>query len=552
MRASIRYRFTLITISFMAAMLLVIWVVNNLLLEDYYIRQKLRVMEDAYNRLDYVVMEKVQAGQSIGDVITEEAEQEWQSWSRIARQNDADSSASRQNGKAGLNGSDEASSLTEQEPLTPVLDENSLHFTIREYGEKDNLAIVMIDSSSGKALLSSAREGDWLVQKVKRYILGNNSTQQEVLAVHDNYTVERNYDPRTESYNMESWGFFSDNSTVFIMSMPIASIRDSVALSNQFTTYAGLAVLVIASIVMYFVTMRVTKPIQRLAELSERMSHLDFEASYEGDAGDEIGVLGRSMNLMSDKLKETINELQMANDQLQRDIEEKTKIDDMRQRFIADVSHELKTPIALIQGYAEGLTEGMGEDEESRNYYCEVIVDEANKMNKMVKQLLTLSALEYGSDMPVMEPFDLTELIHDLLNSARILLEQNQAQVTFEVTEAICVRGDEFKIEEVLTNYLSNALHHLAGERRIRIRIDRQDDEVRVGIYNDGEPIPEDDIANLWTKFYKVDKARTRTYGGSGIGLSIVKAIMDGHHKSCGVENIDDGVEFWFTLDVEK
>lgn len=156
------------------------------------------------------------------------------------------------------------------------------------------------------------------------------------------------------------------------------------------------------------------------------MSELDFEARYTGDSEDEIGVLGHSMNTLSERLKDTIGELKTANNELQKDIEEKIKIDEIRKEFIANVSHELKTPIALIQGYAEGLTEGMAEDEDSRNYYCEVIMDEAGKMNKMVKQLLTLTALEFGNDMPVMERFDITALIRGILASAGILLQQRR------------------------------------------------------------------------------------------------------------------------------
>ena len=286
----------------------------------------------------------------------------------------------------------------------------------------------------------------------------------------------------------------------------------------------------------------------RLACLSEKMSELDFEVKYEGSSQDEIGVLGRSMNTLSDKLKETIGALKEANQQLQHDIEEKIQIDEMRKEFIANVSHELKTPIALVQGYAEGLSEGMCEDKESRDYYCEVIMDEAGKMNKMVKQLLTLSALEFGRDMPMMERFDIHELIQDLINSVGILIEQKEARILFEPDGPLYVEADEFKIEEVMTNYLNNALNHLSGERVIRIRTERVEEEAVVRVYNTGEPIPEEDIPNLWTKFYKVDKARTRAYGGSGIGLSIVKAIIDAHHQRCGVENVEDGVEFWISL----
>ena len=224
----------------------------------------------------------------------------------------------------------------------------------------------------------------------------------------------------------------------------------------------------------------------------------------------------------------------------------------LQKQFVADASHELKTPIALIQGYAEGLTEGMAEDPESRDYYCEVIMDEANKMNKMVKQLLTLSALESGNDAPVMERFDLTELIRGVVTSAQILISQKAVSVEFQRDAPCYVWADEFKIEEVVTNYLNNAINHADGERRIVITLQENGGEVCVSVFNTGNHIPEEDLPNLWTKFYKVDKARTRAYGGSGIGLSIVKAIMDSHQKQCGVENVDGGARFWFTLDCSR
>lgn len=556
MKRSIRRRIMIIFIGMMVATLLAILAINNWWLEGYYTSRKLDAMEEAYARLDEVVMEKIDAGEDIGEVIEREVAQEQALWNKNVghsaalpdRANPAPGS-----GRRNIGGNDSATDSGAEDSEIPQPDENSLLYVIREFGEKNNMSIVLLDSNTGAVLLPSSRESDWLTQKVQRYILGIGTERSEVLAEHENYTVEKNYDFRSQSSYLESWGFFSDNSTIFIMQMPLASIRDSVTLSNRFTTYAGIVALVMGSILMYFVTRQVTKPIMRLAMLSERMSHLDFTASYGGDEEDEIGILGRSMNIMSDKLKETIEELQTANQILQKDIEEKTQIDEMRKEFIANVSHELKTPIALIQGYAEGLTEGMCEDEESRNYYCEVIMDEAGKMNKMVKQLLTLSALEFGNDTPLMERFDITELISDLLSSARILLQQNDAHVEYEAEGPLYVYADEFKMEEVLTNYLNNAMNHLDGARTIRIcatriRTTAGEDQIKVSVHNTGERIPEEDLPNLWTKFFKVDKARTRAYGGSGIGLSIVKAIMDAHHQTCGAMNTEDGVEFWFTL----
>ena len=527
MRHSIRRRIMAIFIGIMAVMLLSIWAINNLWLEGYYVEQKQQMMEEAYNAVNQVVMKHAAAGEGVSDVLRAELAYEWKLWSQQGQEPE-----------------------TQTEPQTSEMPEPTLLGTIRTYREENNITTVLIDSYTGKILLSSGWETDFLARKVQGYVLGMDEGSSDLLKQGENYVIEMNHDYRTGSDYVESWGYFSDNATLFIMSMPLASIQESVMLSTRFITFVGLVVLAAGGILMYFVTNRVTKPILKLADLSEEMSNLNFDVHYEENAEDEIGVLGRSMNTLSGTLKETIQALKDANVQLQHDIEEKTQIDEMRKEFIANVSHELKTPIALIQGYAEGLAEGMCEDEESRNYYCEVITDEAAKMNKMVRQLLTLTALEFGRDMPVVEPFDIMALIRDLVNSSQILIQQSDARVEVEGPQELPVLGDEFKIEEVLTNYLTNGIHHLEGERKIRIRAELAPDGKRVivRVFNTGNPIPEEDLPNLWTKFYKVDKARTRAYGGSGIGLSIVKAIMDAHHQSCGVVNAEGGVEFWFTL----
>lgn len=554
MQHSIRHRIMLIYVGLMVATILAILVVNNWWLERYYVNQKLKVMEEAYNTVNHKVMEEAQDGESISSVISRELEAEWQQWGQMPfdeNGEDADTQTDDSENSRSFR-SYWKQKKKNQTATNSDQDNDTILRTIRTFGERNNLTTVLIDSSTGKAFLSSGRESDFLAQKVQRYVLGKGGGDAQILKEHDNYIVETNYDKRSNASYMEAWGFFSDNSTLFIMSMPLAGIHDSVMLANRFTTFVGFVALILGTIIMYFVANRVIKPVLALAALSEKMSNLDFDAHYEADAQDEIGILGRNMNNLSSRLKDAIGALQDANRQLQHDIDEKTQIDEMRKEFIANVSHELKTPIALIQGYAEGLTEGMCEDEESRNYYCEVIMDEAGKMNKMVKQLLTLTALEFGNDAPSMDTFDITELIQNLIRSSSILIQQNEATVCYQPDGPCMVFADEFKIEEVVTNYLTNAIHHLDGERRIEIRVEKIGETVKVTVFNTGNPIPEADLPNLWTKFYKVDKARTRAYGGSGIGLSIVKAIMDIHHQSCGVVNVEGGVEFWFTLQAQK
>ena len=254
---------------------------------------------------------------------------------------------------------------------------------------------------------------------------------------------------------------------------------------------------------------------------------------------------------MSDQLEKTISELKTANNQLQQDIEQKEKLENMRNEFLGNVSHELKTPIALIQGYAEGLKEGINDDPESTEFYCDVIIDEAGKMNRMVKNLLTLNQLEFGSDEVEFERFDIVKLVKGVIASCDILIQQAEANIDFIAGESAYVWADEFKTEQVVRNYLTNAIHHAENEKRIEVKIIRTEGKVRVSVFNSGKPIPEEDIPKLWDKFYKVDKAHTREYGGNGIGLSIVKAIMESFHQGYGVKNYDNGVEFWFELDAK-
>ena len=442
--------------------------------------------------------------------------------------------------------------LSELEPYSEGSNADELSEVLKDLGDRYNTTIVLVDNVTGNAVVSSARDKNFLVRRLLGYALDQSEEPVEVIRKYDNYVIQRSYNPLDRSADLEAWGFFSDNTTLFIMSIPLSSVWESVDLSNRFLLIVGSIVMVLGSLIIYLVIRKITLPIMDLAKLSEEMTNLNFDMKYTGQQQDEIGILGRNMNEMSDRLKETITELKEANDQLQKDINEKIQIDEMRKEFIANVSHELKTPIALIQGYAEGLTEGMCEDEESRNYYCGVIMDEAVKMNRMVKQLLNLTALEFGNDTPVMETFNLTDMIRGIITSSSILIQQKEAQVIFEHQDPLPVVADEFKIEEVITNYLTNALNHANGEKKIEIRAEELETQVKVTVFNTGDPIPEEDIPKLWTKFYKVDKARTRAYGGSGIGLSIVKAIMESHHQEYGARNVEGGVEFWFTLEKGK
>lgn len=419
---------------------------------------------------------------------------------------------------------------------------------VKESSE-NNLTWVVI-AEDGQVMASFGSNEDMLEARLMGYIydLDTQNKFAKSILEKDNYVIQQVTDRFAGMDYVESWGCLQ-NGYFFLIRSPLESIRESVSISNSFYFYVCIVIVAISGFLIWVLTKRITKPISELTDLSTKMSELDFDAKYTSRAGNEIDELGENFNRMSSRLEKTISELKSANNRLQKDIENKERIDQMRQEFLNNVSHELKTPIALIQGYAEGLNENISEDPESRAFYCDVIIDEAGKMNKLVKNLLTLNQLESGRDEVTMERFDLVSLIRGVLQSMDIMIRQKEAKVTFEALSPVYVWADEFKTEEVVTNYTSNALNHLDGGREIEIRIIPEDGRVKVSVFNTGTPIPEADLAQLWNKFYKVDKARTREYGGSGLGLSIVKAIMESMQQEYGVQNYDNGVAFWFTLD---
>ena len=418
---------------------------------------------------------------------------------------------------------------------------------LRKICEKYNIQVLVADGKSEAVKYSMNDPQIVLKRLLDNIFLGVD--EDGLLLNADTYKMQLIRDDRTQTDYIEMWGLL-DNGYLFMLRSALEGIRESVSLSNQFLTYAGGAAILVSIFLVLWLSNRVTKPILELADISERMKHLDFEAKYTGKDKTEIAILGNNINELSEALEETISELKTANNELLKDIERKDKMDERRREFLSNVSHELKTPIALIQGYAEGLKEGINEDAESREFYCDVIMDEAAKMNSMVKNLLTLNQLEAGNDVVNMERFDVIALIKNYIASSEILLRQKEISVRMEDYGPIYVWGDEFRVEEVFMNYFTNAINYAQKEKVIDVKVAKAQERVRISVFNTGEPIPQESVDHLWEKFYKVDKARTREYGGSGVGLSIVKAIMESMNQEYGVVNYDNGVEFWFELDM--
>jgi two-component system, OmpR family, sensor histidine kinase VanS len=341
-----------------------------------------------------------------------------------------------------------------------------------------------------------------------------------------------------------------ENDVMILVWIPMAEISESAAVSNRFTAIVALITIFITGLWTLYVSDKFTRPIKQINITTKKMAELDFSQTLDITSEDEIGQLSQSINHLSHKLKVTIGELNKKNQQLEQDIDKGKRIDTMRREFVSNVSHELKTPIFLIQGYAEGLKNNIVTDEEKRSFYCDVIMEEAEKMDAIVKDLLNLSQIESGNMDLNKYDFDIEQLIEDVTKKLEPIFKEKDISIGTEIALNSLVNGDPIRIEQVIVNYMNNAINHVDSNKKIKVTAEEKNSKVRVSIFNTGQHIPEELLERIWISFYKVDKARTRSYGGTGLGLAIVKAIQQAHCNEYGVMNIEDGVLFWFDIDL--
>lgn len=538
MNKSLRVKLSVILMATVLVTMIISVVVNKFFLVDYYISGKQKALVGAFNQIN-------------------------QMYNTFGIYDETESSDA---GDETENGVGDSYQWFGQGGIVSLKDFVDFELSMEQLSQNNNIGILLyriqnkrvinqktvydmqvLFSSSGN---NSSNESDVESFAIYQdYIQSENRT--EISSESETYALQKVYVKRMNSSYIYLIGNL-DNGDYIMLRASIESIQESAQISSQFFVYVTICVSCVSFLAMLFISRRFTEKILDLAKIAQKMSHLDFAQKYPVETEDEIGVLGESINTLSETLEKTLGELKSANVQLQRELEKKVQIDEMRKEFLSNVSHELKTPIALIQGYAEGLQENINDDAESRDFYCEVIMDEAAKMNVLVKKLLDLNQIEFGTETLTMEHFDIIATIDNILSNAEILFRQKEAVLKFNAENSVYVWGDVYLVEEAFTNYMSNALNHVDGEKIIEVKVEKKNDVVRISVFNTGALIPEDDIEQIWVKFYKVDKARTREYGGSGVGLSIVKATMERLGQRYGVENRENGVEFWFTLDASN
>lgn len=324
-------------------------------------------------------------------------------------------------------------------------------------------------------------------------------------------------------------------------------VDEASAVIKEFYLYFLAAAVFLILILSLFYSHTITKPLLILNKSALKMAELDFSQKSNIQREDEIGNLSNTLNFLSENLCKSLNSLKEANIKLEKDIEKERQLEKMRKEFVAAASHELKTPISLIEGYAEAIKDGVFSDSKERDYYLDVIIDESKIMGNLVYDMLHLSQLESGKLILNKENFYLDHMVNDILNKFSTLINQKNIKLNAELDKDTKINADWDKIQQVVNNFLTNAIRYTSENGVINVHLKNCSSYFVFSIENSSAPIPEDQLNKIWNRFYRLDKSGNRKLGGTGLGLAIAGNILLLHKLNFGVKNTELGVKFYFT-----
>ncbi len=361
---------------------------------------------------------------------------------------------------------------------------------------------------------------------------------------------EKNGSPRRSLESKDLMLCGRKQGRIFCLFLPVESTNAAINLAIRFVTVVSVVVWLVSMVLLYYLSKFITRPTRRIAEIATQISRLNFSRRCPPTLTVEINDLSQSINNMADSLASNVEALRQANERMQAELSERTRQQRITAELIANLSHDLKTPIAIISGYAEGLREGVARTPEKQQTYCEMILRESERMQDIVSRILALGRMESGETPIAPEDFDLAELLDQVIESFQLELEREGLELTKEGYRPCMVRTDYACVLQSVQNYIQNAVYHINNGTRIRVRVEKRGGAVRLSVTNSSAPIPPEKAVRLWDKLYRGDPSRKRSHGEMGLGLAIVKGNMERLGHAYGFENDPafPGVTFWLEL----
>lgn len=316
---------------------------------------------------------------------------------------------------------------------------------------------------------------------------------------------------------------------VLMFNSIISPMAETVNTLNTLLIYISVILLILAVIFSFIISYLVSKPLLKLNDRAKELAKGNYNVNFEGEGFSEVSELANTLNYTSSQL---------------------SKLDKLRSELIANISHDLRTPITLISGYAEAMKDF---PEEMTGENLQIIIDESNRMTTLINEVLDFSKLQSGNANYIMEDISLTDCIESELTRYNKLRLHEGYRIEFKYDCSAIVSGDATRLMQVLYNLVNNAVVHTGSDKTVTVVQTVQNGRVRISVIDTGSGIPKDELSSIWERYYKIGKNLNREQAGSGLGLSIVKAIIEAHRGICGVNStLGKGSSFWFELDIKE
>ncbi|NFI06462.1 HAMP domain-containing histidine kinase [Clostridium botulinum] len=416
----------------------------------------------------------------------------------------------------------------------PKLDINNIEEYLGQISFNNNANIVVTDEYRNVIYFTNVlQKGLVTIPKKEDLSHFKNIEKTNTRSVYTSYRKIKFYNSE-EKYNL-------------YLTAPLQPVSEASKVLFLLIPYIGLVVILISVIGGLIYSKVISKPLISMNKVAKEMAKLDFTKKCTVKGEDEIGELSQSLNDLSNNLRISMEELQRANEQLLDDIAKEREIEKKRREFIATISHELKTPITILKGQIEGMLSNIGIYKD-RDKYLKRNLEVLNDMEYMVKETLEISKLESQGFKPRKEQVSLSKIVEECIYNISFIAKRKNIFIDKNINEDLFVHGDSKLLKKVVNNIITNAINHSPESEKVYANLHEEKDEIVLKVENTGIYIEENELKEIFKPFYRIEKSRNRKSGGSGLGLYIVKMILDAHNGKYSISNNEKGVEFKLCL----